>query len=251
MNESLLAETIFRRKSVRSYLPKPLPEETLADVLSVAEGCRRLFPEIPTAFRILSREDIRCVCPLSAPHYLAFYAERGTDSDLNCGFMLQQVNLYLSSRDIGSCWLGMAKPVEKTYRNLPLAVFLSFGLPDEDVHRTSRDQFRRKPVSEISVPGAVPDYIESMRVAPSAMNKQPWFFSGDSRNCHAFSVSGSRIFNITDTWRFMDIGIAFAHLYLASTARGKTVSFHREDSIPSGNGNEYVLSCRISDGPVS
>ncbi len=32
---------------------------------------------------------------------------------MNIGFIFQQMDLYLSSIGLGSCWLGMAKPTEK------------------------------------------------------------------------------------------------------------------------------------------
>jgi nitroreductase len=249
MDAAILSEMIFRRKSVRAYSSAIQPQDMLADVLAAAKTAVPLFPGMEISFRILRKAEIRCACTLSAQHYLAAYYDRSPDADLNCGFMLQQVDLWLSSRGLGSCWLGMARPVEESYEGRPAAVLLSFGVPAETPQRSGADQFRRKNLTEIAVPGAVPDYIESMRLAPSAMNKQPWFFSGDIRTCHAFSVRGKGFVNLAEGWRFFDLGIALAHLYIAATASCKTVSFRREDSVPSGNGNEYVISCRIADVP--
>jgi hypothetical protein len=247
MNAAILANMIYLRKSVRVYAPTALPPEVLSSVVEGARFAVSLFPDLGISFRILRKAEIRCACTLSAPYYLAAYYERTEDADLNCGFMLQQVDLWLSSRGIGSCWLGMACPVEQSYEGRPAAVLLSFGTPAETTHRTSKDQFRRKALGEIAGAGVVPAYIEAMRLAPSAMNKQPWFFSGDARTCHVFSVRGKGFVNLAEGWRFFDLGIALSHLFVAATADGKAVSFRREDSVPSGNGNEYVLSCRIAD----
>jgi hypothetical protein len=247
MDAAILSDMISLRKSVRAYSSATLPQETLSAVLSVAKSAVPLFPEMNLSFKILRKADIRCACTLSAQHYLAAYYERNPDADLNCGFMLQQVDLWLSSQGLGSCWLGMARPVEETYEGRPAAVLLSFGSPSEALHRSGEDQFRRKTLAEIATPGVVPGFISSMRLAPSAMNKQPWFFSGDARTCHAFSVRGKGFVNLAEGWRFFDLGIALSHLYIAASAIGKTVSFRREDSVPSGNGNEYVISCRIAD----
>ena len=242
-----LAPMITKRKAIRTYTAIPLSPEVLEDILSFAAKATPLFPEFKTIFRVFNRKDIACVCPLSAPHYLAIYSERSPDADLNCGFILQQVDLYLSSKGLGACWLGMARPHESMIENAPFVILLSFGNPAETVHRTSTEQFKRKPLGEMSSPGVLPEYIQGMRLAQSAMNKQPWFFSGDAHSCRAFSVKGKGLINIGEGWRFVDIGIALANLYVMALSDGHTVSFRREDSIPAGTCSEYVISCRVSE----
>jgi hypothetical protein len=242
-----LAPMITKRKAIRTYTENPLSDEVLEDVFSFAAKATPLFPEFKTVFRILTRKEIACVCPLSAPHYLAIYSERSPDADLNCGFILQQVDLYLSSQGLGVCWLGMARPHESMIDNVPFVILLSFGNSAEAVHRTSIEQFKRKPLAEMSSSGVLPEYIQGMRLAQSAMNKQPWFFSGDARSCRAFSVRGKGLINIAEGWRFVDIGIALANLYVMALSDGRTVSFRREDSIPAGTCSDYVISCRVSE----
>jgi len=247
MENHNLASMITQRKSIRSYTATPLLPEIIEDILSFAKNATPLFPEFKTVFRIFNRKEIACVCPLSAPHYLAIYSERNPDADLNCGFILQQVDLFLSSKGIGACWLGMARPHDSMVENLPFVILLSFGTPDETVYRTSTEQFKRKTLGEMSSPGVLPEYIQGIRLAQSAMNKQPWFFSGDARSCRAFSVRGKGLINIGEGWRFVDIGIALANLQVMALSDGRTVSFRREDSIPAGTCSEYVISCRVSE----
>lgn len=238
-----LEEMITKRKSVRSISSAPLSESVLSDILSFTEHATPLFPEIKTAVKILGRSEIKTFASIYAPHYLAIYSQRSPDADLNIGFILQQTDLYLSSIGIGSCWLGMTHPVENEFNGLPFVVLLAFGTPQESLHRTSVQQFKRKPLEEISSCSVLPKYMEAARLAPSAINKQPWFFSGDERCCHAFSVRGKGLINIAEGWRFVDLGISLAHIFITATAAGKTVTFEREDSIPSRSGNEYIISC--------
>lgn len=246
MKDSELASMISRRKSVRSYRETPLTEDMLFEITAFTGAATPLFPEIKTAFRVLRRDEIRSMTPLKAPHYIVMYSARDPDSDMNSGFMMEQVDLYLSSRGLGSCWLGMAGPVEKTCEGLPVAAILSFGMPGESVHRPSSEAFRRKPLSEIASDGTLTGIIEAVRLAPSAMNKQPWFFCGDVQSCKAFSVPCAGIVNISDRWRFIDLGIALSFLYVTARAEGRDVSFRREDSTPCGSGREYMLTCRLS-----
>jgi hypothetical protein len=141
----------------------------------------------------------------------------------------------------------MARPYESMVENLPFVILLSFGTPAEPVYRTSTEQFKRKPLAEMSSPGVLPEYIQGMRLAQSAMNKQPWYFSGDGRGCRAFSVRGKGLINMAEGWRFVDIGIALANLHVMVVSDGRTITFRREDSIPAGTCSEYVISCRISE----
>ncbi len=245
MNAALLEPMISRRKSVRSISPAPLSGEILADVLKAAREAVPLFPEIPISFKILNRQEIKPLGSIFAPQYLAVYSEHSPDGQLNAGFMLQQAGLYLSAIGLGSCWLGMTRPVMAEAEGLPFAIMMAFGSAQEPLYRTSPSQFKRKSREDIATTSAVPAYIEAARLAPSAINKQPWFFSGDERVCNSFSVRGKGLINIAESWRFVDLGISLSHLYIAALADGKDVVFRREDSIPSGNGSEYVLSCRI------
>jgi len=140
MENQKLASMIPLRKSIRSYAPTPLSTELIDDILSFAAKATPLYQEYKTVFRVFNRKDIACVCPLSAPHYLAIYSERSPDADLNCGFILQQVDLYLSSKGLGTCWLGMARPHESMVENLPFVILLSFGNPSEE-EASLRDVF--------------------------------------------------------------------------------------------------------------
>jgi nitroreductase len=240
-----IEKMIYKRKSVRLLSDIPLAAEKTASILQFAQYTPRLIPEIRSSIRLLSRTEIQSFGAVSAPHYLAIYSEKSYDSQLNAGFILQQTDLYISSQNLGSCWLGMTKPKQTEYDGLSFVILLAFGSPEEEVHRTSIDQFKRKSVSEIAAAGAVPSYIDAIRLAPSAMNKQPWFFTGERNCCHAFSVRGKGLINIAEGWRFVDLGIAIAHLYLAVESSGKTLVLKRADSIPFRNGSEYVLSCRV------
>jgi len=245
MNETLLAPFISRRKSIRSFSTAPLEQSVLDDIQSFIGTVTPLFPAIRTFLEVVGKTEVRGFALAAAPQYLVLYSERNPDADLNSGFILQQVDLYLSSRGLGSCWQGLSRPAGQEAEGLPYVIMLAFGTAAEPVHRSSAGEFHRKPLGEISSGCAISRYGEAVRLAPSAMNKQPWFFCGDGKCCRAFSVQGKGLISIGNGWRYIDLGIALCHLYLAATADGRKVSFRREDSIPDSSGNEYVLSCRI------
>lgn len=245
MYESILQPMIIKRKSIRLISTTPIAVEIIHEILLFAENIKPVFPNIQTSFKILSNSEIMSLGSVYAPHYLAVYSEKTPDAELNIGFILQHIDLFLSSKGLGSCWLGMAKPLQAIYNDLSFIILIAFGISVESVHRTSIYQYKRKPLHEIALPGVVPAYINFMRVAPSAMNKQPWFFTGEESFCHAFSVHGTGLINLAESWRFVDLGIALSHLSISALADGNSVRFKREDSIPSRLGCEYIISCHL------
>jgi nitroreductase len=92
----------------------------------------------------------------------------------NIGYALQGVDLHLQSKGYGSLWSGMARPKEsqENYR-----ILLAFGNSTVPLRRGESD-FKRKPVVEISntPPGTGEDnpVASAARLAPSAVNFQPW-----------------------------------------------------------------------------
>ena len=50
------------------------------------------------------------------------------------------------------------------------------------MHREGAEQFNRKSLNEISSITDLFHVLEAVRLAPSAMNKQPWYFSGTAED---------------------------------------------------------------------
>lgn len=72
---------------------------------------------------------------------------------MNAGFLLQQVDLYLSDNNLASRWLGMAKPakgVPTLINELEFVVMLAFGNTTEPIHRVNTSEFKRNDLSAMS-----------------------------------------------------------------------------------------------------
>ena len=245
MQENKIENIIHMRKSIRKFSRTPLETKKIDEIITFREKLITLFPEIRFELKILSYSDIKGYVFVEAPHYLALFAERSLDSDLNTGFILEQFDLYFCTQGIGSCWLGMNRPYDNEYEGLPFSIMLAFGTASEPLYRTDISQYKRKTLQEISSKSQTSPYLTSVRLAPSAINKQPWYFSGDSRSIHAFSVRGKGFINLAENWRYVDLGISLYFLYRSATFQNKKCSFKKEDAIPSKSGCEYVISCRL------
>ncbi|SCZ81781.1 nitroreductase family protein [Acidaminobacter hydrogenoformans] len=220
-----LYDTIFKRKSVRKYDMNPLSETILNEVKAFANSALPLVPELKYTYTYLSAGDIKNLLPIKAPHYLCLYSETKDHYLMNAGYLLQQIDLFLSERGLGSCWLGMAKPNKQVVAQqdgLEFVIMLAFGMPAEPVHRTSVGEFKRKPVEAITrMGGEVPELLEAVRLAPSASNSQPWIVGGTPS---AITVSREKLNLIRgalyNKMNQIDIGIALLHLELAIRRQG-------------------------------
>jgi hypothetical protein len=125
---------------------------------------------------------------------------------------------------------------------------LAFGAPAEAVHRKEPSEFKRKAAGEITGVAGVEGLVEALRLAPSAVNRQPWYLAGDSS---ALRLCGKKN-NMLQKMMFgdmprADMGIALCHLWLAAEKHGIFQGFEREpapNDIP--DGFEYVTSVKLN-----
>ncbi len=243
-----LYDAIFHRKSVRKLSPDPLPGETLTALLEFAAGSRRLHPEIEIDFALLGAGEIGGRFAIDAPHYLCLYSAGGTGSLQNAGFVLQQIDLYLSSQGIGSCYLGASKPKEERFLTRGALVFvtmLALGAPLEPVHREVAG-FKRKSLGQITDLQDAGRLLEPVRLAPSAMNSQPWRLCAAEEGLLVCREKlGTVRRRLLDRLNQIDTGIALCHLALSCEAQGKTVAFSFEER-PAPEGYLFEACARIS-----
>lgn len=215
---------ITRRKSIRKYRQEPLPGNRLQEILAYAKNLRALDEKIPYAILPATGAEISGMMAVKAPHYLVIYSDSTPEATANAGFLLAQMDLYLSAQGLGSCFLGMAKPREKTHAGLSGILTLAFGTPEEALHRKSIDEFSRKPLGEIC--RGQDSRMEAVRLAPSAVNGQPWYFICNKGSIDVYRKKLGLIkAKIFGSLQAFDMGIALCYLWLASEAEGRPFSY--------------------------
>lgn len=248
MTNNQLYEAIFKRKSIRKYDLTPLPEDTISMVKQFASTVKPLDSTIKYEFLYLATEDVKNLLPIKAPHYICLYSEKKANYLMNAGFLLQQIDLFLSVSNLASCWLGMAKPtkqVPEQKNGLEFVIMLAFGNSSEPIHRLDTTGFVRKNMSVISAIDGANELLEPVRLAPSASNSQPWFFSGNSDE---IIVSREKL-NLMKAPLYgrmnqIDIGIALFHLWLSLDHQGKTAAFGFQKA-PVPSGYEFMIKVKL------
>ncbi len=211
---------------------------------------KQMTAGIKTEFKIISPDQVTRKSMNKAPHYIAAFSEVKDGYKTNLGFMLQQIDLYFSATGIGSCWLGLPQPTKevKESSSLEFIILMSFGNSKETLLRTSVSQFKRKPFSEITNIGGADELLEPARLAPSAVNLQNWYFTGDKNLIHAYSSKSGFLRSIVGGGYFpINMGIAICHLQLAAEHLGwKTkIIFEEERDKNPPKDREYIASLEI------
>ena len=185
-----LYQAIYKRKSIRKYKEDKLSEKELTGVKNFLDKAKVLDPEIKFEAKIVNSASVKSLIPIKSPYYLQFFSEEKGDYLLNAGFILQQLDLYLSANDLGSCWFGMAKPKKEIIveSDLEYVITLVFGRPAEASSRDSIEDFDRKPLAEIKAGENHYDLLEAARLAPSATNGQPWYFISEENQIHLYQL---------------------------------------------------------------
>ena len=111
-----------------------------------------------------------------------------------CWFYASANQAYFSASGLGSCWLGIPQPTKEVTdaSNLEFIILMSFGNSKETPHRTSTSEFKRQSLGDITNIKDTPELLEPARLAPSAVNAQNWYFTGNKNSIHAYSAK-SRI----------------------------------------------------------
>ena len=235
-----LYNQIYRRKSCRKYQMEPLSAALLQEIEDFISKMQSLLPQVTVSHRIVGQAEIKGFMPLvpKAPHYVALSGKSQPYRDLCAGFLFQQLDLYISARGLGSCWLGAAKGRE-TSAGEDTILTISFGEPAEAATRTLAE-FQRKPLAEIA--SGEDARLEAVRLAPSGLNAQPWYFVAQGGVIHVYRVVPSKLKAMLYSFQELDVGIALCHLALASEAEGKPFRFEttHPDVLPAPRGFAYV-----------
>ena len=230
-----LAETIYKRKSTREF------SKTTADILEndvdlvKAFDIQPLIDSIKVNVKVLRKGEVNNG---RSDYCIAFYSEEKPHYLENIGFIGQQIDLELQARGLGTCWWGMKKPSGK-YKNiegLSCVITMAAGCPRTTEKRTYPDGFKRNAIGGIFA-GTLPDsrdsvpfrLIEAVRIAPSAVNLQPWIIKRiDNEYIFYLRPPKALMEKMIKGLRYIDMGIAMAHFMVQAKTDGLEVSFNFE-----------------------
>lgn len=211
-----LYDQLARRKSMRKFdCDSPLSAAELKEIEALAAGLTPLEAGLAVKFRLVEAGGTSAKF---GEYCLLCYGGRQPHDLLNAGYMLEQMDLHLAARDIGCCWLGIAKPDIRVYQGLDYVIMLTLGKSRPEDFRTGSRDFRRKPLADIWSGAFDPLVTEAVRLAPSACNSQPWRFASAEHKIQVYRDPKAKSFIPPGQRAFLntiDVGISLCFLDVA------------------------------------
>ena len=168
-----------------------------------------LYTEIETKICIVPESET--TCKRGGQYCILFYSETKDEYLRNIGYIGEQIDLYLTSQNIGALWFGIGKPKNMQMNGLDFVIMISIAKMAENKFRKDMFKSKRKPMSEIWI-GKTMSVAEIVRFAPSACNIQPWIVenTGNDLMVYRFKKPGKRGIMPVDKVRYynkIDMGI--------------------------------------------
>lgn len=220
-----LYEAIYSRKSVRKFRMEPVAAEVLEKVRKFIENVSFLDNQSKVEIEIFdnlkSRQKVKGLWKSEAPYYLVVYCGDDRASVRNAGYVAEQVVLYLTEKEIGSCYLGETKAGDPVKNGLKRFLVIAFGYGEGRIYRDSQTVHRLSLNSLCAYkdePGeSLKTVLKAARLAPSSFNSQPWRFVVYADRVYIFSKKDA----LPQPKRFsamrdFNIGIMLSHIMLAA-----------------------------------
>jgi nitroreductase len=249
-------DAIFTGRSVRHYLQEKLDWEEIADILDYANDLPKLTDSISVEFKLVSnietKQGFRGPFSIKAPYYLCISSEEKEDYLLNAGYLMQQLNLYLISRGLGTCYMGASPGMGlKGTMKYSYVVALAFGKPAAPLPR-EKSEAKRLPEKDLvvykeQVSSDIRQLLTAARTAPSSYNSQPWRFVVYKNRIHIFTRKTLLLTKVFDHMKMVDMGIMLANLMMAAEELWVDVSLGKLDNLKSKplQNNEYIRTVLI------
>ena len=265
-------EIIRSRRSVRTFDGNALSQEDAEKILDFATKTENPYG-IPITWKILDAKANGLSSPVivGTDIFIAGKMPRVAHAEEAFGYSFEKIVLYAQSLGIGTTWIAgtmnrdaFEKAMEVSSDEVmpcisPLGypakkMSLRETLMRKGVRADVRSAFGslffdnslEKPLNEDSA-GNLSLILEAVRLAPSAVNKQPWRLVVCGNNIHFYEKSGKGYVS-GEGWDIqkIDMGIAICHFELAAKECGIDVSIEVSDpGLPVPGGEQYIATCII------
>lgn len=235
---NLYYQMIFKRKSFhlfRNIGDETISQQELSQMEAAYQNFTPLYPNIRTRIKIVPANET--TCKRGQEYCILLYSEKQDNYLQNIGYLGEQLDLYLASKNIGALWFGIGKTDEPLFEGLHFVIMIAISKIDsEKKFRKDLYKSKRKPVDEIWRGEQIKGVSDIVRFAPSACNTQPWFVecANDKIKIYRYKKSGKRgimpaekvvYYNQIDTGIFL----CFMDICLAHNGIRYAVNFNNDN----------------------
>lgn len=268
-----MMECVRGRRSVRAFDGTALTAAELEDILRYARAVKTPY-DLPIEWRALNAGEHGLSSPVitGTQTWIAGKLRRADHAEEAFGFAFERVVLYAWSRGIGTTWIagtmdrpaferamvlqaGEVMPCVSPLGRPAAKMSLREALMRKGIKADSRLPFDalffdgsfEKPLTESSA-GPLSEALEMVRLAPSAVNRQPWRIVLAGSAAH-FYEKRSKGYVSADGWDLqkIDLGIAMCHFACGLEAQDRQYAFSVDDpGLPCPEDTVYIATCRFA-----
>lgn len=267
-----IEELIQSRRSVRTFDGREIAEEDINKLSEFMEKIENPY-EIPIEFKLLDAKKQGLTCPVVSGTnlYVGGKAQRVPHIEEAFGYSFEMLVLYAQSLGIGTVWIGGTMDRSSFERAMslkdheimpcvsPLGYTANKMSVRESMMRKAIKADSRLPFEKLfydcsfDVPlkeektDKLKEALEMVRLAPSAVNKQPWRVVVSESAAHFYLKRSKGFSSKSFDMQKIDLGIALCHFALTAKEKGLNISFLVSDpKIVTENDAEYIASYQLN-----
>ena len=245
-------EAIFFRQSVRRFLKKPVDGMLIERIENCASKLSYLRSTTTMQVRIVDRAEAKKVFKgpfmVEAPSYLVVLTKVGERFGLlEAGVFAERLVLYMTTKGLGTCYQGGIKlKAEEIPEGMCCAIVIAFGYAERELTRDAK-KAKRKPLSKLCYFAeepdlAIRDMLKSARMAPSAINRQPWHFHVWKDRIDLYIHADNPFEKATANSYLIDMGIALCHIMQSADEQWKSIEVVRDAELAEQVKDKHTLA---------
>ena len=221
---------IFKRKSFHIFrATETITDKERKGLEEFIKTVKPLNENINTEICIVPESET--TCKRGGQYCILFYSEKKGDYLQNVGYIGEQLDLYLTSLNIGTLWFGIGKTNEQKYNDLDFVIMMAIKKVSRNSFRKDMFKSKRKEVAEIWKGNSYLDIANIVRFAPSACNLQPWYVEESLEGLNVYRYKdpvkrGIMPVDMVNYYNKIDIGIFLCFLELC--LKEKNIKYDKE-----------------------
>jgi hypothetical protein len=249
--EDNLYSNIFKRKSFHLFRNvgfETLTEGQISEIYEKFATFTPLIPNIRTEIKIVPEDETSC--KRGAEYCILLFSEKKDGFLQNIGYIGEQLDLWLVSKNIGTLWFGIGKPDVKEYKGLDFVIMIAIRkITDQTKYRKDIIKSKRKTLNEIWKGEELDGVSNIIRFSPSACNTQPWYIEREKNILKIFRYrkNGKRgIMPVEKVVFYNQIDIGVLLCFLELCLRKNKIDFEMKLYNDGGIDKEYVLNAEYN-----
>lgn len=180
------------------------------------------------------KKSTRSELSVEAPYFMVIYEQETEGYNLNAGYLLGQLSLYITSKGLGNCLVNMSLG-KRGKRDKRIIAALAFGKPKTNSlfegHKAKRIPLDYLCVYKEDVSPDIKKVMKAASASPSCMNSQPWRFVVYHNRIHVFLKKDRMIKKWFHSEQMVDMGFMLSNLLMEAENLWLTTTIDYVDNL--------------------